>query len=147
MTDKEVAEKLRYVAEYNLSNTHLIDLADELDPPGPEIPDGHIWYRYIGATPQEWSPALKRVDKVFNQYGRQLLPDSRLEIIPARTLKPRQVAVDIPPITEWPEKAVYMALTWYREGMIEPLPYRNPYRTIINRAEAKQLYLDRDTEA
>ena len=72
--------------------------------------------------------------------------DNDYEIRPARTLAPGQVAVDIPPLSEWPRKAVDMTLAWHlesRAGYFTPVPYR----TIINRAEAERLHLDRDTEA
>ena len=107
MTDKERAQVLREeadniegsttCAEYAVSR--MRERANEIDPPKPEIPDGHVWYRYRGKTPQDWSPGLKFGDRILNQYG-QRLGGSRLEVIPARALEPGQVAVDRQAIVE-----------------------------------------------
>ena len=75
------------------------DDADYLDPSVPDIPDGHVWYRYRGKTPQDWSPGLKCGDRILNQY-RQWVSVSRLEVMPIRTIGPEQVAVDRTAI-EW----------------------------------------------
>ena len=96
--DKTRAKVLREYAEnwaeINLETANCIrDDADYLDPPEPEIPDGHVWYRYRGKTPQDWSPGLKFEATILNQYG-QRLDGPRLEVIPVRALGPGQVAVD-----------------------------------------------------
>ena len=101
--------------------------ADELDPPEPDIPDGHVWYRYSGKTPQDWIPGLKRGVKIVNQYGQQVPPDSRLEVVPSRILEPGQVAVD--------RKAIEWAANLLRSEL---------YTFAADRLQAA---LDRDTEA
>ena len=99
MTDKERAQERRALAnelraQRNYIGADYLDRsADALDSPEPDIPDGHVWYRYRGQTPQDWSPGLKFGATILNQYG-QRLGGSRLEVIPARTLEPGQVAVD-----------------------------------------------------
>ena len=107
LTDKERARVLREeadniegsttCAEYAVSR--MRERANELDPPEPEIPDGHVWYRYYGKTPQDWSPGLKFEATILNQYG-QRLDGPRLEVIPAHALEPGQVAVDRHAIVE-----------------------------------------------
>ena len=102
------------------------DDADYLDPSVPDIPDGHVWYRYYGKTPQDWSPGLKFGATIINQYG-QRLGGPRLVVIPARTLAPEQVAV-------------YRETAETAESLLRGEEY-------IITADNLRAALDRDTEA
>ena len=135
MTDKERAQKYRQIAALfgecgkEQVEQYWNEIADRLDPPKPEIPDGHVWYRYYGTTPQDWSPGLKLGDRILNQYG-QRLSDSRLEVIPTRTLDPGQVAVD---------RELILSAAGYLQ--YDPMPHRQKLSAKLQDA------LDRDMEA
>ena len=129
--DKTRAKVLREYAdqwaEINLETANCIrDDADYLDPQKPDIPDGHVWYRYYGKTPQDWSPGLKFGATIINQYG-QRLGGPRLVVIPARTLAPEQVAV-------------YRETAETAESLLRGEEY-------IITADNLRAALDRDTEA
>lgn len=103
MTDKERAEALREFRKYLIEQGHadaaecLSKLADHIDPPKPEIPDGHVWYQWR-STSGDWIPGLA----LHGGYMCDLHGDIRAiddlrhdgwEILPARTAKPGSVVL------------------------------------------------------
>ena len=98
MTDKERAQERRALAnelraQRNYIGADYLDRsADELDPPKPKIPDGHVWYRRDLLEPWRAGVCDGSI-LLLNCDGDRLWPPNN-EIIPARTLAPGQVAVD-----------------------------------------------------
>ena len=141
MTDKEIAERLRKLIDGTSNGIVLSEaiqkLADELDPPRPE-PGTVVWWR--SKTMREWK--IAKVCRI-NLAEKQLLGIRNMnatfislediEWKPARILAPDEVAVKIPPVSEWPEKCD--AITWvYRE----PDGALCHYDPIITREEAER---------
>jgi hypothetical protein len=136
MTNKEIAEKLRHVADYNLSYAHLRDLANELDPPRPE-PGTVVWYKFTRepewSLKERWRLGIVTVegDALWTvTHDLVLLCD--VEYKPARILADDEVAVKVPPVSEWPQGA--NAIVWEYN-----FPHRPSDRSgmVITRAEAE----------
>ena len=94
--DKTRAKVLREYAEnwaeISLETANCIrDDADYLDPPGPDIPDGFVWFRWYEG---EWKRGLLCLGEVVNQYAGKYMIHEIEDIRPAHTLAPGQVAVD-----------------------------------------------------
>ena len=126
---KIVAETLRELAyRYYMpgaSRRQILETADMLNPPEPEIPDGHVWYRRDKNDP--WTAGVcNGFDRLFNRFGNQFMVDN-VEIVSAQTLAPEQVAVD---------KALV-------ESAMHHLRKEQYFTTVI----MLQAALDRDTEA
>ena len=101
MTNAEIAHRLRCLMDVYGDMGELQHLANELDPPKPE-PGAAVWYwldeddgPHIGVVEENTARSWART-----QWGGFAdLDECRWE--PARILGPRQVAVDIPPTSEW----------------------------------------------
>ena len=117
MREQEIDAKAKVKAEIYRELADLIDLADalpsdsdmtpadyirkqadELDPPKPDIPDGHVWYRWDSM--QEWMPGIVDDGMITGRTGldtRPLSDDIRdgLHVKSARTLEPGQVALPV----------------------------------------------------
>jgi hypothetical protein len=134
MTNKEIAARLRSVAKLessgSITKSRLHEIADELDPQGPE-PGTVVWWRID--RNQEYHLGLISIerDSVVDIDGRAFfLRDTEWK--PARILAPDEVAVKVPPVEEWPDMAD--SITWvYRE----PDGALTHYDPIITRAEAE----------
>jgi hypothetical protein len=105
VTNKEIAKRLRYIAENGLTDSFLFTIANELDPPNPE-PWTVVWIRWRREAYAEWK--LAQVNEVsgvdlFGTIGE--FPLEELEWKPARILADDEVAVKVPPVSEWPEDA------------------------------------------
>ena len=75
----------------------LRERAGEKDPPRPE-PDTWVWWRYLGE--EQWFPGVVKIDGVEDHDN---YPDwDEIEWKPARILAPDEVAVKVPPVSEWP---------------------------------------------
>jgi hypothetical protein len=138
MTEKQIADKLRYVAEYNLSYTHLTDLADELDPPRPE-PGTVVWWTDANEL-SKWSLGIvvsRRQIEILGSTARLSLDSVKWK--PVRIARPGQVVVDVPPVRDWDSGANEIWLAWQ--------PCRDNFRrfpiiytgTKITRAEAEHM--------
>ncbi len=105
MTDKQRAQVLRDFEEYLVEQGHadaaecLSKLADRIDPSKPEIPDGHVWYRWR-STSGDWIPGLE----LHDGYMCDLHGDTRTiddlrrdgwEIRPAHTIEPGSVVLSL----------------------------------------------------
>ena len=115
MTNKEIAERLREIADRlrdlidGTSNGIVLSeyiqrIVDELDPPRPE-PGTVVWWRFIGALAYHgWEHGVvdKSLKGIWSSDG--LVHWSRIEWKPTRIAGPMQEIVDIPPVSEWPEK-------------------------------------------
>jgi hypothetical protein len=130
MTSKEIAEIGRQclnVRDYD----RLHQLFNELDPPYPE-PGTVVWYRRTDADP--WILAIVEED------GDGILFDNRsylpwfnvYEWKPACILADDEVAVQVPPVREWPEDAIEIYGEYDCAGGDRPVGL-----TIITRAEAE----------
>jgi hypothetical protein len=130
MTNKEISEIGRQclnVRDYD----RLHQLFDELDPPRPE-PGAVVWWRRTDADP--WILAIVEEDGdgiVFD--NRSYLPWFNVyEWKPARILADDEVAVQVPPVREWPEDAIEIYGEYDCAGGDRPVGL-----TIITRAEAE----------
>jgi len=135
MTTKEIAERLRSVAKLessgSITKSRLHEIADELDPQGPE-PGTVVWWRLVD-TDDSWS--IGEVHGKNGVSGSQYRPYLRWDEIewkPARILAPDEVAVKVPPVEEWTPNAtaigVYMS--YGDSGCVK-------LRDVITRAEAE----------
>lgn len=107
MTNKEIAKRLRHIVDYHLDTTTINSLADELDPPKPE-PGTVVWY--LALWDDVWHMGI--VEENDRGYARTqwggVVDLDEIEWKPARILRPRQVAVDVPPLSEWPKGSLVM---------------------------------------
>jgi len=137
MTNKEIAERLRKIMNM-YSVDKLQQLANELDPPRPE-PGTVVWWRY--PDDGEWFPGVAKPDGVEDHSD---YPDwDEIEWKPARILAPDEVAVKVPPVSEWPNEAFridsepyYRMQGWSKKTI-------GQYVTLITRAEAESMEADR----
>jgi hypothetical protein len=108
MNEKQLAERLRDIANNAAdADVELRLLADELDPPKPELKTGiFVYWRFLGES--VWDRGFSIEDGgetvIIIKDGTTVYL-SQVEWKPARILGPRQVAVDIPPVVEWSYRA------------------------------------------
>ena len=134
MMHKEIAQRLRELDETgNWGGVQA--LADELDPPLPE-PGTVVWWQDFERL---GDPVLGR----FNDLGRielfgstQLINPASVKYWPARILGSGEVAVDVPPVSGWPNWAE--AMEW---RFISPVTFHD--RPFITRTEAERLEAER----
>ena len=133
MTHKEIAERLRDMSNRigSLTQSSLAELADQIDPPLFE-PGTVVWWRYLTGSP--WFLGTVNNSGVVQQFGTSESPHwSQIEYKPARIAGPMQEIIDIPPVSEWPEKTDDVNI-WaqYTSGL------RGEVLKRITRAEAKR---------
>jgi hypothetical protein len=137
MNAKEIAERLRAIADKPLMihdpRAELSSLANELDPPRPE-PGTVVWWQVRCDEPL----ALGFVgydERVYAKDGTSYPIYSLIVIKPARILAPDEVAIKVPPVSEWPETSDCLEAcfySWPKNGLKTGL-------TIITRAEAERM--------
>jgi len=134
---RKIAERLRLIDTGTDTGYVAINkLADELDPPRPE-PGTVVLY----ALPKsdDWCAGWWTGKSVFDFASQLHLDPSNLRIKPARILADDEVAVKVPPVSEWPENAgqvlaMYATVTSARVA---------PLTQIITRAEAEHMEAER----
>jgi len=149
MTNKETAKRLREIADeiaaarINGFGNRLIDLANELDPTRPLTGTVVWWKRHdytkwnLGYVADRQYGVVPLNDEIgFDDY---YLPWADVEWKPARILADDEVAVKIPPVSEWPDNAgqvlaMYATVTSARVA---------PLRQIITRDEAERMERER----
>ena len=102
MMNKEIAERLRDMTNRigSLTAESLKELADELDPPKPE-PGTVVWWRWVGSNQRMYERTGHfRGDGVVDAYG-DFHRDFAVECKPAHILAQDEVAVKVPPVSEW----------------------------------------------
>ena len=135
INDKEIAKRLRDIANNAAdADVELRLLADELDPPKPE--PGLVWYTPRNAN--NWRLGWWNGTKVRDVEEGYLMANIQddLRIKPARILGPRQVAVDVKPVSEWNSGTNAIELWMY-----EINPHYPNSRTLktITREEAERM--------
>lgn len=142
MTHKEIAERLREIAGYDKpphrqTRRELTELADTLDPPKPE-PGTVVWWRY--STPEDatsWRLGAVHTDGqiyAFDSTAPRLW--NHIDYKPARILAPGEVAVTVPPVSEWPAWAE--CIEWRFIGN-DPVKRYEREGTIIIRAKVEAM--------
>lgn len=106
-------------------------LADELDPPRPE-PGTVVWWRYKEGT--YWWLAEIAKDGKGLRWPSRTIPFEEIEWKPVRILAPDEVAVKVPPVSEWPPLSVGLALMYYPDN-----GHHEGYKRLITRAEAERM--------
>ena len=140
MTNKEVAERLREIAEYGEGPyTRLSQLADEIDPPRPE-PGTVVWWRVT--ADDKWhlgcvvDYGIVPADKVNACWNWDV---NGLEWKPARILAPNEMAVQVRPVSMWPIGAKEADLRWhYGDGIMPRCSNVSITRTEAARMEAER---------
>ena len=138
MTNKEIAERLREIATaraFTMENRQAVeDIADTLDPPRPE-PGTVVWWNYDRAKHDlEWKIGIVTDDGlliVAADGDKHFLHHTITK--PARILAPDEVAVKVPPVSEWPEWA--QDIEWRYGGEVGC----TLHRPIITRDEAERM--------
>ena len=139
MTNKEIADRLRGLIDATSNGIVLSEyiqrIADELDPPRPS-PGTVVWWRHIprDGVIVDWTTGVVVPDNkagIYSQYGWYAWDE--IEYKPARIAGPMQEIIDIPPVSEWPEKTDDVNI-WaqYTSGL------RGEVLKRITRAEAKR---------
>jgi hypothetical protein len=144
MNEKQLANRLRDIANNAAdADVELRMLADELDPPKPE-PGKSIWFQQRIGGP--WEFGISHIDADYSDDEVILVSANdgfTFEQIhtwkPARVLGPRQVAVDVLPVEEWPRNATYIGVYYENDsGLISPIC--DIPRTEAERMEASDDY-------
>ncbi len=118
MTHKEIAERLRGIAEregvpyrQTIRGLNAIELANELDPPKPERGSVVWWSCWDGP----WTIGLMHMDGsdiIVRDDGSHVNIDE-VKWKPARICAPDEVPVKILPVSEWPQDASELALVFW----------------------------------
>ncbi len=138
MTDKETAERLRKLIDGTSNGIVLSEaiqnIADELDPPWPE-PGTVVWWRGMarGAS-KEWKLGEAGYGRVYQFGSSHGIPLGTIEWKPSRALASDEVAVKVPPVSQWGPRvtSIEVLLKYWQmgeEGMIIK-------EKLITRAEA-----------
>ena len=144
MTNKEIAEQLRSIARaeglYTQNRKELFRLADELDPQRPE-PGTLVWVRWNEAGLQTALVDADGKGVVFNDNS--YLPwEVVIECVKPRVLAPDEVAVKVPPASEWPKEAESLHCDpWFANGGKRYM--RHSSALTITRAEAERMEAER----
>lgn len=120
MNEKQLADRLRRLSKARQNDLELNKIADELDPPKPKH-GKPIWFQQKPGGP--WEFGMSHIDTNYSDDEVVLLSTDdgfTFEEIhawkPARILGPRQVAVDVPPVAEWPEWANQIVAAYRNSG-------------------------------
>jgi len=93
MTNAEIAERLRDIAEYNLDSSNLKALADELDQPKPET-GTVVWWRF--RKDNEWQLGQVQEYNLLYSFGSDVDKEwADIEWKPARILADDEVAIPV----------------------------------------------------
>jgi len=141
MNEKQLAERIREAVclmqggIYDEAAAVLESTAYELDPPKPE-PGTVVWWKF----PQMRKWEIARIHQAGNtlpgiyDLRGNFVPMGDLQWKPARILGPRQVAVDVPPVSEWPEDVTWIAVDWVSvDGHVRTM------QELIHREEAERM--------
>ena len=129
-THKEIAQRLKQLEDED-DWAGVVELIYELDPPPPE-PGTVVWWRDAEGL-GEWNLGSINNNRKVEFFGAwKELDFERLQIKPAHILGPGQVAVDVPPVSGWPDWAG--AMEWQ---FIRPVTFHD--RLLITRPEAEAM--------
>jgi hypothetical protein len=134
MTNKEIAERLRGEIRHAEKMTgatlgSMWAVADELDPPRPR-PGMAVWWRK--GDDDQWRLGFANPSGIYRystMHSMMFEPFDDIEYKPARILADDEVAVKVPPVSEWPQYAKEL-FAMYDDD--DGVPF-----TIITRAEAE----------